>query len=70
MNIELRTRQTAIVNHTAQYEVDDKYWQSLLDSGLSEKEAIEEARSQGEAESLAFETEMVESVQIHETDIS
>lgn len=70
MLITKETRQTAIVDHTAQYEVDDNYWHSLLDQGLSKEEALDEARSEGRAESVTFQTEMVESSMIHETNIS
>lgn len=70
MLITKETRQTAIVNHTAQFEINEAYWKSLLDDGMSEEEALEEARSQGNAESISFHTEMDESVMIHETNIS
>jgi hypothetical protein len=70
MLVTKSTRQTAIVNHTAQYGVDEKYWQSLLSQGLTEEEALEEAQSAGKANSVSFETEMVESVQVHEADVN
>lgn len=65
-----QTRQTAIVNHTAQYEVDEKKWQSLLNQGLTEEEALEKARSNGAASSTSFDTEMVDSIQVHESDVN
>ena len=70
MIVTKSTRQTAIVDHDAQYEIPDDYWASLLDKGLSEEEALEEARASCHARSISFSTEMVESVQIHETDVS
>jgi len=64
------TRQTAIVDHEEQYEIDDKYWKELLASGLSQEEALDEARSQGNAESTRFSTEMVDTLEIHQTNMS
>ena len=70
MLITRRTRQTAIVDHEEQYEIDDQYWDELLASGLSQEEALDEARSQAEAESVSYSTEMVGSLEIHETNMS
>jgi len=70
MIITKTTRQTAIVNHEAQFEVDEQYWNSLLEGGMSEEDALDEARSQCKAESVSFSTEMIESIQDHETEIS
>ena len=70
MIITKTTRQTAIVDHEAQYEIDENYWQSLLNEGLSGDEALEKARAEGHAKSISFSTEMIESVMVHESDIS
>jgi hypothetical protein len=50
--------------------VDEQYWNSLLEGGMSEEDALNEARSQCQAESVSFSTEMIESIQEHETEIS
>ncbi len=70
MLITQQTRETAIVEREVEYEIDDTYWNSLLDGGMSEEDALEEARSQCRAKRIAFAIELVESVATHETDIS
>ena len=70
MLITKKTRQTAIVNHEVQYEVDEQYWNSLLEKGMNQEEALDEARSQGETESVSYSTELIEPIQDHEIEIS
>lgn len=70
MLITKTTRQTAIVNHEVQYEVDEQYWNSLLEKGMNQEEALDEARSQGETESVSYSTELIEPIQDHEIEIS
>jgi hypothetical protein len=70
MLVTKETRQTALVDHSVQFKIEEQYWQSLIESGLSEENALDEALCRGKAESVTFSTEMIDTSQIHETTIS
>lgn len=70
MVITKTTRETAIVNREVQYRISSERWKDLLDSGLTEHYALEEAIEQDLVTLTSASVELVESVLVHDTDVS
>jgi len=67
MFVEKQVRETAIVDTTTVYQINDEFFRQCESDGLSVEDIIEEARAQGKCSVKTTKSELVESVQEHES---
>lgn len=70
MRVTRERRVTALANDFAEYEIKDSLWKELKGQGMSDEEALVEAKANGGAEVVQYSSEVDEVHQVHESDIT
>ena len=69
ISITKNMRAHAVVDVSTEYEIDKKYWNELIKEGMSEDEALDEARSNGEADFIKQISDVIDITQEHESSL-